>query len=564
MRFSRWSVDAFRGFRGDFTIPVDGGLVFVEGENRDWGPAAGSNASGKSMAVVETLFWALSGRMVRYPRRPIVTDEATHPTRGAKVTVEVNGYTITRSRTPKGNPKLTMTHQDPTLSRDPRMRSGEVANILGFDARAFQSAVIVSGQAAFVGGAWADQMAVLGAILRLDEFGEAQARSAEAARTLRPGVTALADQRRALQSRLDQVTEELRQVPDLDAARAKIAEEVAALETLDAELVGLRERQAAAESLSAKLNGRVADLVIRQADLNKDIQAKERALASTVCPTCGRPWKTLDHEAQWREQVAVLRAEAEQTVRDKLAADQKRQAASREADRYRREVVDREARIATKASLSESLLALTDAARQQAHQRQRLGDEREALQVKLAALQVESMDQTRLLTCAEFWAKHFGRDYIQAEVVAQALPVLNEAAARYSQALTGGQLLVSYQSFREGRTDDLIRVSGTSAPTVEGLSFGERQRVVVISALALRWLARWRLPEPVNLAIFDETFDGLDRPGLEAVARLLQEEVDAGSTVFVVSHNPTLKEIIPHTKTLRVVRQGGEAEVVWG
>ena len=104
-------------------------------------------------------------------------------------------------------------------------------------------------------------------------------------------------------------------------------------------------------------------------------------------------------------------------------------------------------------------------------------------------------------------------------------------------------------------------ISGASAPTYAGLSRGEKERVDLIIALSLRDLARWRLPEPVQFAVYDEVFDHMDATGLRVVASLLQADAARGATVVVVTHNPVFKSYFPGAKVVRVTKRDGEADV---
>jgi DNA repair exonuclease SbcCD ATPase subunit len=160
-----------------------------------------------------------------------------------------------------------------------------------------------------------------------------------------------------------------------------------------------------------------------------------------------------------------------------------------------------------------------------------------------------------------FWAAGFSRTGLQADLVASATPVFNAAAARHAQALTAGQILVTFDPFRATNREDLVRIAGASAPTYAGLSRGEKERVDLIIALSLRDLARWRLPEPVQFAVYDECWDHMDMAGLRAVASMLQADAAIGATVIVVTHNPSFAALFPSAKILRVTKQNGEADV---
>lgn len=571
MKLHSWTVEAFTRLRTPYTVDVLPGFTLIEGENRDWAGLAESNASGKSLAIPETLYWGLTGRMLRYGDRP-ATDGAADPHDGARVIVRANGLVVTRSRTAKGSPKLSITQVDGTpvvSSRDPDRRTDEVAEVLGVDARALRMAVIVTDAEHFTRADYADQIAAIESLLRLDEFADAQKRVEQESRN-----RALLVESARAKVEVAQATASATQ-RDLDVANLEMArmeqpstlptQRAAAQEAAEA-LPGLRQVVESHSATLVRVGEGLVDLTVQHGRLAGTLQEIDRDLARTVCPTCGRPWEKAAQKAQLHEKREAVKAEIQHGLTQKQAAYTERQRAAGDL-RTAEQTVEQAVRLSGQIPVLDQALAAEADARARAQQRvlaaetvkDRARDEVEAVSVRLAEV-VAQYDR------AAFWAKGFGRAGLPARVVAQALPVLNQAAARHAQTLTGGQIGLTFHPVKESRTDPVIRLTGTSAPSFMGLSRGERGRVGVILALAFRDLARWRLPEEVNVVIFDEVFDGLDQAGLSRIVFALKEDVARGVAVFIVTHNPALRGLVQAAgaRTIRVVREGGKATVEGG
>jgi DNA repair exonuclease SbcCD ATPase subunit len=516
-----------------------------------------------------------------------VTDEAVHPQRGADVAVEVElrgvHHRLQRRRPTTGATKFTLEAQDPATgvwgpepqSKDPHRNSVEA--LLGLDYTAFRYAVVVQGADALAADGFPQQMAVLETLLRLDELSPGQQ---EAARRTTARDRALAVARTELTGLGNQLAE-VRQTMEL--LERTIAGDAAALAREEAELTARRDRALEAQRLLPKAR----DVATAHGDqlakhrqdatvastamtpLLKEQEQVEKRQRSLVCPTCNRPYGT---KADAEKAQAKATKRLEEITTELRTLGQRKDTADRAAQQLNLKLyavqdevrkLEREAHTLPDIEAQLAALARRDKERQQ---------QREFLETRLAELaaqQEEKVQAVETLTTTHrrsaVWVAGFGRDGLQADLFALGMPELNRAAQRYSDALAGSHLRVSFNPQRESRRDNLILVEGATAPTYQGCSRGEKERINLIVAFSLRALARWRLGEPINLSVFDEVFDHVDPGGLQAIARLLQAELAAtGGTIFVITHNPTLKALFPGAKLLRVVREGGEATVYYG
>ncbi len=581
MRFLELAVEHFNRFKEPFRLNLDNqGLVLVEGENRDQG---GSNGAGKSL-VWEALLWCLYGKMPRYGDRP-VTSQACHPVNGANVSVTVlvgeSVYAIRRSRTTKGSLEFKVQvaplvswgmigdfEPYTRLSRDPGRRADDVTDLLGFDYAAMKAAIILGRGSDLPGAPFASQMSVLESILRLKDLGVA---SDIARRHLSAAERDHAVAKSALQTheavyvraQADvQAAQARMQDGSIQADQARVTAELADAESYVTHYDDLQQLVTRAQSDLHRAQSAVNDVAVRVSRAAERQQELERQLSKSVCPTCGRPWEKVDLTVV-RKKVKEAQAEVTKAQADRDKVDQKYQVVAHKAtqldEEFRRVQRVRDRLPGLRETLRGVQALHDELQRQVAAAELRAGEAHQ--QVDHARGRMEALHCTVART--EFWVDAYGRDGLQAEIFASAVPVLNHAAAAASQSLTQGAIEVAVNPMRERATEDLIRLGGTEAPTYDGLSSGQRQRVLLILALALRALARWRLPEAVNLSVFDEVFSNVDDLGMEAVVTLLREEtsIAKNSSTFVVTHSDEFRKLFPGAKVVRVVRENGLATV---
>jgi len=277
------------------------------------------------------------------------------------------------------------------------------------------------------------------------------------------------------------------------------------------------------------------------------------------CPTCLKPV----NEKQLAPMLEAVRSDVDKLTKVLKAARENKESAQVEMEKARtraQESRDLVKDISSHRSALNSLLTRKVSLEAEYQRAVRL-----QTAAKDEAVRIEEVleNQKWEAETADFWSKAFtSGDGLKAEILGSAAPVLNAAALKYSELLTDGTIRVEFNALRGKKTEDLIRLSGnTSAPRYEGLSSGEKRRVDLIVALSLRTLARWRLSTPVNIGLMDEVFDTLDEAGLNRVSSVVQMDTDELSSLFVVTHNPTLKSMFPGAKTWRIVRENGQARV---
>jgi DNA repair exonuclease SbcCD ATPase subunit len=175
---------------------------------------------------------------------------------------------------------------------------------------------------------------------------------------------------------------------------------------------------------------------------------------------------------------------------------------------------------------------------------------KEALQTKL----YENDTKQKLYA---YWVEGFGNKGLRSLLLDSSIPVLNAAAAKFSKLLTAGNIKISFDTqsqLKSGAASDRFTVNVDNkfgGDSYEELSGGERVKVDVATALALQQLVASRSSASINIAIFDEAFIYLDDSASEAVMNLLGEEAKTKSSVFVVTHDQSLKGYFPTSILVR-------------
>lgn len=163
----------------------------------------------------------------------------------------------------------------------------------------------------------------------------------------------------------------------------------------------------------------------------------------------------------------------------------------------------------------------------------------------------------------EFWKYGFSNKGLKSYILDSVTPFLNDRANFYAQALTGGEIEISFSTqttLRSGEVREKFSVTVTNkngADTYAGNSGGEKGRADLSITFSLSDLVASRANQAYPQRFLDEPFEGLDEAGVEAVMELLSEmSADAGS-IFVITHSDTMKGMFP--KTITMVKANGKA-----
>ncbi|AAX92305.1 recombination related nuclease [Staphylococcus phage Twort] len=144
-------------------------------------------------------------------------------------------------------------------------------------------------------------------------------------------------------------------------------------------------------------------------------------------------------------------------------------------------------------------------------------------------------------------------------------PFLNEKANEYLQILSGSDIEIEFQTQvknNKGELKDKFDVvvnNKSGGSTYKSNSAGEQKRIDLAISFAIQDLVMSQNDLQTNIALYDECFDGLDTIGCENVVRLLKDRLKTVSTIFVITHNQSLKPLFE--KTITMIKENGEARM---
>lgn len=156
----------------------------------------------------------------------------------------------------------------------------------------------------------------------------------------------------------------------------------------------------------------------------------------------------------------------------------------------------------------------------------------------------------------------FSNKGIRSAVLDLITPFLNERANYYLSVLSGSDIEILFstqtQTAKGELRDkfDLTVLNGSGGETYQSNSEGEKKRIDLSISFAIQDLVQSKANIAVNLGIYDECFDGLDAVGCENVIKILQERQKEIPSIFVITHNESLKSLFE--KSIRVKKVNGE------
>jgi DNA repair exonuclease SbcCD ATPase subunit len=288
--------------------------------------------------------------------------------------------------------------------------------------------------------------------------------------------------------------------------------------------------------------------------LEREIRALEGGAA---CDRCGQPWP--DHNDREKRLIGLRHDLAELRAEPHTGPDEARYRAAEQAlDEVRTALATVQAELVQGERAAKAYREAQDLVRQ-------------------AKLNILDMEDAELVAQADLSAAEYAARHL--EVTDTVLGTKGARAHMLTDALTGLEAVANLWLERIARTDAPLRLklspytdkkSGGTADAisleVEGAgggrgyraaSGGERRRIDVAIMLALGEVAQRADNRVSPTMFFDEVFDSLDMPGVEAVATAL-DQLAQDRCVVVMSHNTEL--IMNLVPDLRLHVQDGRIE----
>ena len=150
-------------------------------------------------------------------------------------------------------------------------------------------------------------------------------------------------------------------------------------------------------------------------------------------------------------------------------------------------------------------------------------------------------------------AAAFGKKGVQALIIENALPEIEEQANSLLGRMTQGAMRVELKTQREARTKsvgqietlDIIISDEAGTRPYEMFSGGEAYRINFALRVALSKMLAKRAGAPLQTLILDEGFGTQDGRGREAIADALHTIADEFALILVITHIEELKEAFP-------------------
>lgn len=147
----------------------------------------------------------------------------------------------------------------------------------------------------------------------------------------------------------------------------------------------------------------------------------------------------------------------------------------------------------------------------------------------------------------------FGKKGVQALIIENALPEIQEEANRLLGRMTSGAMSIAFETHREARTKnagpietlDIIISDDLGTRSYEMYSGGEAFRVNLALRVALSKMLARRAGAPLQTLILDEGFGTQDPRGREAIAEALEAISEEFALILVITHIEELKDRFP-------------------
>ena len=554
-----------------------GGVVLVLGENRD-SQSTTSNGSGKSALLADGIVWALFGRTLR----GITGDEVV---RGypdcvsegccATLHLEKDGhkYEVRRyQKHPRRKNSLVFLCDASDLSSSKRETQQLIEKTFGLAYDLFCRSVIL-GQDSLLFATATDvqRKEILERVMGMESFDLYLQKAKRFREGVRKGVEDSHAREETLSSNIEL---RARDVAQLRKAKEEFSSDkerqIAALEREIAELSqekrkDLRGEKEKVGALCESSEERVATLSGLFHKLSSELKMKQeqyRKASQDVCPTCGRPF---DKESL-EETRKSLEKEMEKTRIELTTVTEQLDAAKQSVKKWRSKLRDIEKVVVKEALIEERLRALgvrVEELRGQEWQGEsrllRCLEELKRFKKELEEVRSRRQELQEELRYWDFVVKLWGPKGLRSYLLDLAVGTLNQAANRLSEVLTDGEVRISFTTQKELKNGQVVEDFSVEVENVHGArvykgsSAGERQRIDLCIAGALKELARARAAFEVNVEVWDEVCTHIDVLGEEKVLKLLSKE--NGRTIFFITHKETFRGLFP--KVLTVVKENG-------
>lgn len=155
-----------------------------------------------------------------------------------------------------------------------------------------------------------------------------------------------------------------------------------------------------------------------------------------------------------------------------------------------------------------------------------------------------------------FWVESFSPSGIRSFMLEHVIPILDHHAQAYADLVTDGEMSITFHTkdtLKSGKVKEKFNIQVSQkngGDSYVSNSKGERARANLIIALALGELASLRAEKSIPFRFLDEPFESVDESGTEAIVALLNQQKEKYNTVYVITHQDTLKPMFQNKRTI--------------
>jgi DNA repair exonuclease SbcCD ATPase subunit len=189
-------------------------------------------------------------------------------------------------------------------------------------------------------------------------------------------------------------------------------------------------------------------------------------------------------------------------------------------------------------------------------------EERQSIREKIKAHKDALLALEREKQQIEDVVKVYSNSGVKSHVLDLITPYLNKQANKYLSLLSGSEIELTFSTQTRNKSGELsekfdIQISNrTGGDLYKANSGGERKRIDLAISLALQDLVMSRSESTTNFVVYDEVFDALDSVGSENVIILLKERLATVNSIFVITHNETLRNLFEKVITVVKLKDG--------
>lgn len=165
-------------------------------------------------------------------------------------------------------------------------------------------------------------------------------------------------------------------------------------------------------------------------------------------------------------------------------------------------------------------------------------------------------------------ANAFGKKGIQALIIEEALPEIEEEANRLLARMTDSRMSVKIETQRETRKGELVETldikiaDGLGTRSYEMFSGGEAFRINFALRIALSRLLARRAGAPLPTLFIDEGFGTQDSSGRERLVEAINSIQDDFEKIIVITHIDELKDAFPTRIEVTKTAEGSMIKVI--